>query len=76
MSPGGLDLKFPCLAGDYRILVSILGKNVIIIISDIVGRDMNDSTSGSVGNVLIIVFHSRWMMINRKWRHDFLFKQR
>ena len=76
LSLGRFDVEFACLSGDNGILINILGKNVIIIISDIVGRDMNDSTSGSVGNVLIIVFHSRWMMINRKWRHDFLFKQR
>ena len=69
-------MEFACLFGDNCILVSILGKNVIIIISNIIGRDLNDCMSRGVGNDVIVIFHGRWMIIDRRWRHDFFFKRR
>ena len=41
MSLCGLDDKFAGLLGDEGIFVDILGKNVIIVISDVIGNDLD-----------------------------------
>jgi hypothetical protein len=44
----GLDDKLASLVGDNGILVDVLGKNVIIVIGDVIGRDVD--TRGEMGD--------------------------
>ena len=41
-----------------------------MVISDIVGRYLNDCVSGSLGDDSRLVISDRGMVINRRWRHD------
>ena len=43
---------------------------MIIVISDIIGRYLNDCVSGSLGDDSRLVISDRGMVINRRWRHD------
>jgi hypothetical protein len=46
----GLDDKLASLVGDNGVFVDILGKNVIIVIGDVIGRDVDAGGDGGCGS--------------------------
>ena len=64
----GLDNEFAELLGDDGIFVDIFGKNVIIVISDVIGRDVDSRACEGVGYGRRFV-SPREGLINGKGRH-------
>jgi hypothetical protein len=72
LSFDGFDKEFSCPFRDDGILIDVFGENVIIIVSDVVGCDVDDGMSGSLGVNMtfdVCVVSSRGITIDRRWRH-------
>ena len=72
MNLGRLDEEFSRLFGDNGILVNVFRENVIVVVLDVIGGNLDDGVAGDAGRGgrrrrrLVL---SRGILIDRRWRH-------